>query len=308
MRTHFILYVANQESSTKFYSTVLDIQPTLNVPGMTEFTFSDSCVLGLMPEKGIKRLLGESLPDPSQAHGVPRSEIYLHVADPNRFHRRALNSGAKELSAVAPRDWGDLAGYSIDQDGHVIAFAKTAAMELPEFKISVNSSIYISDITAADKPAYIEHLQERQIHDQTLNIPFPYTEADADWWINRVAEETQKQGRSVNWAIRNKEGALIGGIGFHDFRLGQSHKAELGYWLAKSYWGQGIMTDAAKKIAEFGLSEFGLSRITANVFDFNLGSTRVLEKAGFQLEGLLRNHYKKNGKIFNGKLYARVRE
>jgi RimJ/RimL family protein N-acetyltransferase len=51
-----------------------------------------------------------------------------------------------------------------------------------------------------------------------------------------------------------------------------------------------------------------LIRITANVFAFNLGSARVLEKSGFQLEGFLRKHYKKDGKIFDGKLYAKIRE
>ena len=121
-----------------------------------------------------------------------------------------------------------------------------------------------------------------------------------------MAETTARQGRSVNWAIRRSDGFLVGGIGFHDFELGKSHKAELGYWLAKSYWGQGIMTQAVDAVARFGFQEFGLLRITANVFHFNIGSARVLEKAGFQLEGYLRKHYKKDGKIFDGKLYAKV--
>jgi ribosomal-protein-alanine N-acetyltransferase len=175
-------------------------------------------------------------------------------------------------------------------------------------KIRINDSFFISDISPNDKPAYVEHLKEKQIYDQTLAIPFPYSESDADWWITNVAETTKKQGRSVNWAIRNNDGFLIGGIGFHDFELGKSHKAELGYWLAKSHWNHGIMTEAIKKVTEFGLNEFGLSRITANVFLFNLGSARALEKAGYQLEGVLRKHYLKDGKIFDGKLYAVVKE
>ena len=184
----------------------------------------------------------------------------------------------------------------------------TSKGSAPEFRITVRDSIYISDITAADKPAYLEHLKEKQIYDQTLNIPYPYTEADADWWINHVAKTTLQQGRSVNWAIRRDDGFLIGGIGYHDFKLGKSHKAELGYWLAKPYWGQGIMTEAVKKIAAFGFEELSLVRITANVFHFNMGSARVLEKAGFQLEGVLCKHYKKDGKIFDGRLYAMTRK
>lgn len=175
-------------------------------------------------------------------------------------------------------------------------------------KLQIDSTYYISDITPADKPAFLEHLKEKQIYDQTLNIPYPYTESNADWWLNHVREETLKLGRSVNWAIRNSEGMLIGGIGFSGLELGKSHMAEIGYWLAKPYWSQGIMTHAVNKVCEFAFREFQLVRITARVYDFNLGSARVLEKAGFQQEGFLRKHFKKDGKLFNGKLYAKLLE
>ncbi|MCM2277163.1 MAG: VOC family protein [Oligoflexia bacterium] len=123
LRTNFILYVQDQEKSAKFYTTVLAQEPRLHVPGMTEFELGDGCVLGLMPEKGIKRLLGSALPDPGAAHGVPRAEVYLSVDDPEAFYRRALQLGAKDLSPILARDWGDSAGYVLDPDGHVLAFA-----------------------------------------------------------------------------------------------------------------------------------------------------------------------------------------
>lgn len=175
-------------------------------------------------------------------------------------------------------------------------------------KRPIDSSFYLSDITLADKPAYLKHLAEKQIYDQTLNIPYPYTENDADWWIKHITEETQKQGRSVNWAIRQQDGFLVGGIGFTDLQIGKSHKAELGYWLAQPYWGKGLMTHAVKVAVQTGFTDFNLIRISAHVFDFNRGSARVLEKSGFQLEGLLRKHYLKEGKLFDGKLYAKVRD
>jgi catechol 2,3-dioxygenase-like lactoylglutathione lyase family enzyme len=122
-RSHFILYVRDQRDSTRFYATVLGAEPDLQVEGMTEFALSDSTVLGLMPEAGIKRLLGESLPDPSRAHGVPRVELYLVVEDPAACHARALAAGARELSPLALRDWGHSVAYSLDPDGHVLALA-----------------------------------------------------------------------------------------------------------------------------------------------------------------------------------------
>ncbi len=120
---HFILYVADQEKSTIFYGKVFGKAPRLNVPGMTQFDLPGGSILGLMPAAGIKRLLGDSLPDPQSAAGTPRSELYLLVGDPSAYLQRAINAGAVELSPVLPRDWGDNAGYCLDLDAHVLAFA-----------------------------------------------------------------------------------------------------------------------------------------------------------------------------------------
>lgn len=105
MIVHTILYVANQKKSTDFYSFVLGMKPSLDVPGMTQFKLSDKHILGLMPESGIKKLLGEKLPDPSQANGIPRVEVYFKVDDPESFLMRAMACGSKELSSIQPRDW-----------------------------------------------------------------------------------------------------------------------------------------------------------------------------------------------------------
>ncbi len=120
---HFIFYVDDQASATVFYSSVLDASPSLEVPGMTQFNLPGGSTLGLMPSEGIKRLLGERLPDPNTAAGIPRAELYLIVEDPRTYHQRAIEAGGLELSPVEPRDWGDIAGYCLDPDGHVLAFA-----------------------------------------------------------------------------------------------------------------------------------------------------------------------------------------
>lgn len=122
-RVHFILYVTDQARSTAFYSEALESTPTLDVPGMTELSLPGGSILGLMPRAGIKRLLGDLLPDPRAADGIPRSELYLIVDNPERYLRRALEAGARSLSGVEPRSWGHRAGYCLDPDGHVLAFA-----------------------------------------------------------------------------------------------------------------------------------------------------------------------------------------
>ncbi len=124
-KVHMIFYVQDQEISKDFYVGVLESEPTLHVPGMTEFHLNEGCVLGLMPESGIKRLLGESMPDPSLASGIPRAELYLQVGEASLFHERALAKGGVELSAYQLRDWGAFVAYCLDPDGHVLAFAQT---------------------------------------------------------------------------------------------------------------------------------------------------------------------------------------
>lgn len=124
--SHFILYIADQRRSTAFYSAALAITPRLNVPGMTEYDLPGGGVLGLMPESGIRALIGDALPELSRARGIPRAELYLLLPDAPVYHQRALEAGARELSPMRLRNWGHVAGYSQDPDGHVLAFAVAA--------------------------------------------------------------------------------------------------------------------------------------------------------------------------------------
>ena len=130
--SHFIFYVADQERSFAFYAAVLAAQARLHVPGMTEFDLPGGGVLGLMPEQGIRSLLGSVLPDPGTAHGIPRAELYLVLPQPGAYHARALAAGARELSPLLVRSWGHVAAYSLDPDGHVLAFASSATQSSNE--------------------------------------------------------------------------------------------------------------------------------------------------------------------------------
>jgi catechol 2,3-dioxygenase-like lactoylglutathione lyase family enzyme len=123
LKTHTILYVDDQDSSTAFYAAVLNHPPRLHVPGMTEFDLSANAVLGLMPKAGVLRLLGDHLADAALPAGLLRAELYLMVDDPDAYYQRALTSGARRVSDLAARDWGHWAAYCLDPDGHVLAFA-----------------------------------------------------------------------------------------------------------------------------------------------------------------------------------------
>jgi uncharacterized glyoxalase superfamily protein PhnB len=124
MQTQFILYVTDQETSKQFYEKLLGIKASLHVPGMTEFQLSETTKLGLMPENGIAKILGNATPHPNTGNGIPRCELYLKVKNANEYMERGMQLGAKLISPLQQRDWGDKVGYLLDADGHVIAFAE----------------------------------------------------------------------------------------------------------------------------------------------------------------------------------------
>ncbi|WKW46906.1 VOC family protein [Myroides sp. JBRI-B21084] len=120
---HLILYVDNQQISTDFYTKLLQTQPVLNVPGMTEFCLAANLKLGLMPNNGIATILKNKTPHPNTGTGIPRCELYLYVQNLEQWCTNAKNIGAVLISDIEKRNWGDTACYFADKDGHIIAFA-----------------------------------------------------------------------------------------------------------------------------------------------------------------------------------------
>ena len=174
-------------------------------------------------------------------------------------------------------------------------------------KLVVHDHVHLSEFRASDKDALIAHLNDRDIYDRTLRIPFPYTDASADEWLALIAKITEQQGRPVKFAVRSADDALIGGCGFDGLQVGKSHRAEVGYWLAKPFWGRGIMTAVVQRVCRHAFEEFGRAKITAHVFSHNPASARVLEKCGFQQEGFLRKHFLKDGQFIDTRLFGLLR-
>lgn len=169
------------------------------------------------------------------------------------------------------------------------------------------NGIRLTEIRRSDQDSVIELLNDRDIYDRTLRIPFPYTTANAEQWFTIVEKLTKQNGQPVNWAIRNTDQRLIGGVGLEGPGLNRSHRAEIGYWLARSFWGQGVMTAAVKAVCKHAFENLGLGKITAHVFSFNDASARVLEKCGFDQEGYLKKHFVKDGKLIDARAYGLVR-
>ena len=132
-------------------------------------------------------------------------------------------------------------------------------------------------------------------------IPYPYTEEDAEEFIHAAlaAEKETQYSFAVTY-----DGKAIGSIGV--FRKENVHRltAELGYYIAEPYWGKGIMTEAVKQMCTYIFENTDIIRIFAEPYASNQASCRVLEKAGFQLEGTLRQNAVKNGQLVDMKMYA----
>ena len=136
-------------------------------------------------------------------------------------------------------------------------------------------------------------------------LPYPYTQRDAEDYIRAML--SADENNTFAFAI-TADDRCIGSIGA--FRQGNIHSrtAELGYYLAEEYWGQGLMTQAIGKICRWVFANTDILRIYAEPFSYNTGSCRALEKAGFHYEGLMKNNAVKNGKLLDMKLYAFTRE
>lgn len=170
----------------------------------------------------------------------------------------------------------------------------------------IDHEITLTKFSVADKPLLIKYLDDEEIYNNTLLLSFPYTEKDADWWLERT-EVLHETGKQLDWVIR-KNNELIGAINRKELYGEDAHKDEIGYWLARPYRGQGIMTKVVSTFCAYLIRQKGLIRIEAPVFTHNVASVRVLKKNGFAFEGTLRKFHKKGIQLLDSDVYALLSE
>ncbi len=135
-------------------------------------------------------------------------------------------------------------------------------------------------------------------------FPFPYGLEDARGFVQSCIR-AEGEGQICR-AICVGEQA-VGSIGVFVGKDVYRRSAELGYWLAEPFWGRGIMSCAVEQICKQAFERFDICRIYAEPYAQNIGSRRVLEKAGFCLEGVLRKSVIKNGQMHDSCIYALVK-
>ncbi len=157
-----------------------------------------------------------------------------------------------------------------------------------------------------DVPSVAKYANDKMIADNLRDVfPYPYTEADAYDYVKSCVD-TGDEGRICRAIVVG--GEAVGSVGAFSMSDVYRKSAEVGYWLARDFWGKGIMTAAVKQVCDEAFDKLGAVRLFAEPYAYNQGSRRVLEKAGFELEGIMKNGVYKNGKLFDYCMYARVKK
>jgi RimJ/RimL family protein N-acetyltransferase len=175
-----------------------------------------------------------------------------------------------------------------------------------EQPILCTSRLILRRFTLADAPDVQRLAGERDIARYTLSIPHPYADGMAEQWIGSH-DERLASGQGTAFAITLRSGGLlIGAIGLEINQ--EHHRAELGYWIGKPYWGQGYCTDAARAVVRFAFEDLKLNRVHASHFSNNPASGRVMQKVGMRHEASLRQHIHKWGKYEDLEIYALLKD
>lgn len=160
----------------------------------------------------------------------------------------------------------------------------------------------VRDWELGDAKSMVTHANNKKIWiNMRDRFPHPYEIADAEKFIRNALGLTPV----TMFAIVNDKEA-IGGIGLHIMADVHRFTAEMGYWLGEPFWGRGIMSAIVKEFTQFAFDSFELNRIFAMPYATNKPSIRVLEKAGFECEGLLRANVYKDGKVLDQAVYSKI--
>ena len=174
---------------------------------------------------------------------------------------------------------------------------------MDKFPELTTDRLILSALSYKDIPKIIEYAGNEKVAETTLNIPHPYEEKDAIFWINK-AHQGFKAKTQYTFGVRLRSTAeFIGGIGLivnHRF-----NRSELGYWIAENFWNKGYATEAAGVLLDFGFQELKLQKIFATHLLENPASGKVMIKNGMIKEAELKDHTKK-GEIYRSLIQYRL--
>lgn len=156
-----------------------------------------------------------------------------------------------------------------------------------------------------DAESVAKFANNQKIANNLRNVfPFPYTLDDAKWYVNSCidADATRQCTRAIV-----VDGEAVGSIGVFLKDDVYCKSAEIGYWLGEPFWSKGIVSESIRQICSYTFAHYDIVRIFAEPFAYNIGSRKALEKAGFQLEGILKKSVCKNDEILDSCMYALIK-
>ncbi len=169
--------------------------------------------------------------------------------------------------------------------------------------MSALNQIILRDLKSIDIYALVRNANNLKIwKNMKDSFPYPYTLEDAAALVRYVHENSIKVVKAIEF-----NGDLVGIISLHIEDDVFRYNAEIGYWLGERYWGKGIGKKAVELMTAFGFEELKLNRIYAQVFENNIGSMIILEKNGYQKEGVLRQAIFKDGEFLSNIIYGKLR-
>ena len=174
------------------------------------------------------------------------------------------------------------------------------------FPVIKTERLILREVTKVDASDMLKYLSDKDVVTPMGLSPFQ-TEKDV-WdeinWYKSIYDE----GAGIRWGITLKDsGKVIGSCGFLNM-LPKHYRAEVGYELSKDHWGKGIASEALEAVVKYGFDHFQLERIEALIEPANLPSQKLVEKQGFEREGLLRHYEFTCGKFDDLYMYSIIKE
>ena len=155
-----------------------------------------------------------------------------------------------------------------------------------------------------DADSLVRHANNIHVAQQLRDrFPHPYTKQDARLFLKHAAAAVDPSNLAID-----VDGEAVGAVGYVPGKDIERFSAEIGYWLGEELWGRGIATEAVALVTDHAFRELNFLRLFALPFADNVGSIRVLEKAGYVREALLRASAVKDGRVRDQVLFARLNE
>lgn len=166
--------------------------------------------------------------------------------------------------------------------------------------IEKDGDVVLRELEEADIPRIAEYGNNEKV---SINLrdafPYPYTIEDAKRFFKMANERDPKTILAIEY-----KGDYAGNISLTKGNDVYRKSAEIGYFIGEPFWNKGIMTKAVKLIVKFGFEKLDIVRIHTGVYDYNTASQKVLEKCGFEKEGVFKKSVFKRGKFCNEVRYA----